>query len=71
MNSNNYNSDEKVQKLTDNLNSNNIISSENNAIQISLKDISDIFYTKIKTLYSKFNSAGDYLIKFTDYMNNQ
>ena len=71
VNSNNYISDEKVQKLTDNLNSNNIISSENNAIQISLKDISDIFYTKIKTLYSKFNSAGDYLIKFTDYMNNQ
>ena len=71
VNSNNYISDEKVQKLTDNLNSNNINSSENNAIQISLKDISDIFYTKIKTLYSKFNSAGDYLIKFTDYMNNQ
>ena len=71
VNSNNYISDEKVQKLTDNINSNNIISSENNAIQISLKDISDIFYTKIKTLYSKFNSAGDYLIKFTDYMNNQ
>ena len=54
----------------------NLINSENmsnpmNAIQISLKDISDTFYSKIKMLYSKFNSAGDYLIRFTEYMNNQ
>ena len=71
VNSNNYINDDKIQKLTDNSNINNINNTENNAIQISLKDISDIFYSKIKTLYSKFNSAGDYLIKFTDYMNNQ
>ena len=71
VNSNNYFNDDKIQKLTDNSNINNINNTENNAIQISLKDISDIFYSKIKTLYSKFNSAGDYLIKFTDYMNNQ
>ena len=71
VNSNNYITDDKIQKLTDNSNINNINNTENNAIQISLKDISDIFYSKIKTLYSKFNSAGDYLIKFTDYMNNQ
>ena len=75
INSNNYNIDDKAQKLTD-INNMNLINSENmsnpmNAIQISLKDISDTFYSKIKMLYSKFNSAGDYLIRFTEYMNNQ
>ena len=69
INSNNYITDEKVQKLTDNNNTNNILNTENNIIQISLRDISDTFYSKIKTLYSRFNSAGDYLIKFTEYMN--
>ena len=69
VNSNNYIIDDKVQKLTDN---NNIINNtDNNVIQISLKDISDTFYSKIKTLYTRFNSAGDSLIKFTDYMTTQ
>ena len=74
-NSNNYFADEKVQKLTDNSNNNNILNNinntDNNVIQISLKDISDTFYSKIKTLYTKFNSAGDSLYRFTDYMNIQ
>jgi esterase/lipase len=63
INSNNV-IDEKAQKLTEN--NININSSENlnvnpmnTAIQISLKDISDTFYSKIKMLYSKFNSCGD------------
>ena len=72
VNSNNYIIDEKEQKLTDN--SNNILNKETtnnlmNVIQISLKDISDTFYSKIKALYSRFNSAGDFLIRFTEYMN--
>ena len=72
VNSNNYVMDEKEQKLTDN--SNNILNKETtnnlmNVIQISLKDISDTFYSKIKALYSRFNSAGDYLIRFTEYIN--
>ena len=72
VNSNNYIADEKVQKLTENNINNNIINNtENTVIQISLKDISDTFYSKIKALYSKFNSAGDNLYKFTEYMNNQ
>ena len=75
VNSNNYFADEKVQKLTDNSNNNNILNNinntDNNVIQISLKDISDTFYSKIKSLYSKFNSAGDSLYRFTEYMNNQ
>ena len=41
----------------------------NNAIQVSLKEISDTFYTIIKKLYSNFYSAGDTLFKFVDYMN--
>ena len=36
-----------------------------------LHDISKVFYQKIYFLYSNFISCGDYLIKFTDYMNNQ
>ena len=36
-----------------------------------LHDISKDFYQKIYFLYSNFISCGDYLIKFTDYMNNQ
>ena len=75
VNSNNYFVDEKVQKLTDNSNNNNILNNinntDNNVIQISLKDISDTFYSKIKSLYSKFNSAGDSLYRFTEYMNIQ
>ena len=70
VNSNNYIIDDKVQKLTDN-NNNIINNTDNNVIQISLKDISDTFYSKIKTLYTRFNSAGDSLIKFTDYMTTQ
>ena len=75
VNSNNI-IDDKAQKLTENNNINinsseNINSNPNTAIQISLKDISDTFYSKIKALYSKFNSCGDYLIRFTEYMNTQ
>jgi len=33
-------------------------------------DISKEFYQKIYSLYSNFISCGDYLIRFTDYMNN-
>ena len=36
-----------------------------------LHNISSNFYKKIYSLYYNFNSAGDYLIKFTDFMNNQ
>ena len=74
INSNNFTIDDKAQKLTENNNINNSRDNSNmnnNVIQISLKDISDIFYAKIKSLYLKFNSAGDYLIKFSEYMNNQ
>ena len=37
----------------------------------NLNDISKDFYQKIYYLYSNFISCGDYLIKFTDYMNTQ
>ena len=60
------NFDDKHQKLNEGNNDNTNI----NAIQTSLKEISDTFYSKIKKLYSNFYSAGDYLIKFTEYMNN-
>ena len=63
----NSNFDDKNQKLNE---VNNEITINNNHVQISLKEISDNFYTKIKKLYSNFYSAGDYLIKFTEYMNN-
>ena len=59
------NFDDKHQKLNE-----GNIETNNNAIQASFKEISDIFYSKIKKLYSNFYSAGDYLIKFTEYMNN-
>ena len=36
----------------------------------TLHDISKEFYQRIYFLYSNFSSCGDYLIKFTDYMNN-
>jgi hypothetical protein len=63
----NSNLDDKQQKLNE---LNNEITINNNHVQVSLKEISDNFYTKIKKLYSSFYSAGDYLIKFTEYMNN-
>ena len=63
----NSNFDDKNQKLNE---LNNEITINNNHVQISLKEISDNFYSKIKKLYSNFYSAGDYLIKFTEYMNN-
>ena len=43
----------------------------NNISIEALQKISDNFYRKIYDLYSNFNSAGDYLIKFTDYMNTK
>ena len=65
----NSNFDDKQQKLNE-ANNNESTINNNNQIKISLKEISDTFYTKIKKLYTNFNSAGDYLIKFTEYMNN-
>ena len=62
----NSNIDEKHQKLNEPINETTI---NNNAIQVSLKEISDTFYTIIKKLYSNFYSAGDTLFKFVDYMN--
>ena len=62
----NSNIDEKHQKLNEPINETTI---NNNAIQVSLKEISDTFYSKIKKLYSNFYSAGDTLFKFVDYMN--
>ena len=49
-------------KILDNIDINNI------SLEI-LQNISNNFYKKIFNLYSKFYSAGDYLIKFTEYMN--
>ena len=62
----NSNVDDKHQKLNE---PNNETTINNNAIQVSLKEISDTFYTKIKKLYTIFYSAGDTLFKFTEYMN--
>ena len=62
----NSNIDDKHQKLNEPGNETTI---NNNAIQVSLKEISDTFYTKIKKLYTIFYSAGDTLFKFTEYMN--
>ena len=60
------NIDEKHQKLNEPMNDTTV---NNNAIQVSLKEVSDTFYTKIKKLYTAFYSAGDTLFKFTEYMN--
>ena len=60
------NIDEKHQKLNEPMNDTTV---NNNAIQVSLKEVSDTFYTKIKKLYTSFYSAGDTLFKFTEYMN--
>ena len=64
INSNNF--DDKHLKLNE---QNNDTTINNNAIQISLKEVSDSFFTKIKKLYTNFYSAGDTLFKFTEYMN--
>ena len=64
----NSNFDDKHQKLNEPNNETTTIN--NNAIQASLKGISDTFYSKIKKLYTVFYSAGDTLFKFTEYMNN-
>ena len=60
------NIDEKHQKLNEPMNDTTV---NNNAIQVSLKEVSDTFYTKIKKLYTAFYSAGDTLFRFTEYMN--
>ena len=57
---------EKKPKLVELMNENN---TETKKEKLSMKEVSDIFYTKIKKLYSNFNSAGDYLVRFVDYMN--
>ena len=49
-------------KILDNIDINNI------SLEI-LQNVSNNFYKKIYNLYSNFYSAGDYLIKFTEYMN--
>ena len=61
----NSNFDDKNQKLNE---QNNEIEINNNN-QPTLKETSDSFYSKIKKLYTIFYSAGDSLIKFTEYMN--
>ena len=58
--------DDKHQKLNE---PNSETAINNNAIQVSIKEISDTFYAKIKKLYTIFYSAGDTLFKFTEYMN--
>ena len=61
------NNDEMNQKLNDNQIIDNI---EINNISVEgLQNISHKFYKTIYSLYSNFNAAGDYLIKFTEYMN--
>ena len=60
------NIDEKHQKLNEPMND---TTANNNANQVSLKEVSEIFYSKIKKLYTIFYSAGDTLFKFTEYMN--
>ena len=62
----NSNTDDIHQKLNE---PNSDKALNNNDIQISLKEISDTFYTNIKKLYSLICSAGDTLFKFTEYMN--
>ena len=59
--------DDKNQKLNENQINDNI--DIINISQEGLQNISNIFYTKLYNLYSIFNSAGDYLIRFTEYMN--
>ena len=60
--------DEKCQKLNDyeeNLETNNYNKN------ISMKEITDIFYNKIKNIYSHFWGVGDSLERFCDYQNTK
>ena len=59
--------DEKEQKLNENQIIDNI--EINDISQDGLQKVRITFYRKIYNLYSIFNSAGDYLIRFFDYMN--
>ena len=64
---NDTNADDKSQKLNeyeDNLETNNVK-------QLSVKEISDIFYNKIKIFYSHFWGVGDSLERFCEYQNNK
>ena len=58
------NNDDKKQKLNENEN----IDINNISLE-ALHNVSNKFCNKISDLYSNFNSAGDFLIKFTEYMN--
>ena len=61
--------DSKKEKLNNN-NNNKIDNLDISNIPMEiLHDISKDFYQKIYSLYCNFISCGDYLIKFTDYMN--
>ena len=64
---NEVNNDDKSQKLNeyDNLETNNCIK------QLTVKEISDIFYNKIKIFYSHFWGVGDSLERFCEYHNNK
>ena len=73
---NNYNyNDAEIISLKDNNNDqkqklNEIENIDINNISLEdLHNISNNFYEKISNLYSQFNSAGDDLRKFTEYMN--
>ena len=60
--------DEKCQKLNDyeeNLETNNYNKN------ISMKEITDIFYNKIKNIYSHFWGVGDSLERFCDFQNTK
>jgi hypothetical protein len=59
--------DSKKEQLNQNKNENLDIS---HIPMETLHDVSKEFYQKIYSLYSNFNSCGDYLIRFTDYMNS-
>ena len=63
------NEDDKQEKLNENKMIDNIY--VNQFPKQVLDDISKNIYIKIYNTYSNFNSAGDYLIKFIDNMNNQ
>ena len=59
--------DEKEQKLNENQIIDNI--EINDVSQDGLQNVGIAFYKKIYKLYSDFYSAGEYLIRFSEYMN--
>ena len=68
---NNLNKENNNDSKKEQLNNNNKENLDISHIPMeALQDISKQFYQKIYSLYSNFISCGDYLIRFTDYMNN-